>query len=360
MTKSTLKLMTLVVTALPVLVLLGTSARSLSDSDNPVQPESASTTIGSQNVQLDAANPVQDKLNPAAWGSNHSGKPVPDFVHGDECLFCHRNDIGPGWQKNPHGVTIRQEEDAPEFRNVFKSKPSLASLAPQVEYFLGSRHRLRFLKKEGYGKFAILNTQAALGAGAQVQKWIDAAKPSWDRDRFANRCAGCHTTGIDASTKSFSAFGLDCYTCHGVVDLNHTSGTSLIFLSKKRRSDARAITSTCAQCHLRIAKSRSTRLPYPNNFVAGDNLFQDYEVDFSRADDLRLNSGDRHIYQNVRDVALGGSDFPTCINCHDLHKDSSLKHRRAPRTAICNGCHNAEGQIKGSKPYDVHSALCEY
>ncbi|HYM13228.1 MAG TPA: hypothetical protein VEU62_20980, partial [Bryobacterales bacterium] len=46
--------------------------------------------------------------NPAAWGSNHVGKPIPDFVHGDECLFCHRNDIGPGWQKNAHGITVRQ------------------------------------------------------------------------------------------------------------------------------------------------------------------------------------------------------------------------------------------------------------
>src|SRR5688572_25378852 len=64
--------------------------------------------------------PAQKRLDPAAWGTNHSGKPVPEFVHGDECLFCHRNDIGPGWQKNTHGITIRQKEDAPEWRDIFK------------------------------------------------------------------------------------------------------------------------------------------------------------------------------------------------------------------------------------------------
>jgi predicted CXXCH cytochrome family protein len=216
------------------------------------------------------------------------------------------------------------------------------------------------LKKEGYGKFAILNTQAELGSGRQVQKWIDVQKAAWDKDRFANRCAGCHTTAVDTSTRAFTAFGLDCYTCHGAVDLNHTNDTSLVFLSKKQRNDARVITSACAQCHLRMGKSRSTGLPYPNNFVAGDNLFQDYQVDFSKADDEGLNPGDRHILRNVRDVALYGSEFPTCIGCHDVHKSSSVKHRRAPRTAICNDCHNAEGPIKGNKAYAVSSALCEY
>ena len=306
------------------------------------------------------ASSPQKPLDPAAWGTNHVGKPIPEFVHGDECLFCHRNDIGPTWQKNAHGITIRQNEDAPEWRDVFKGQASLASVAPQIEYFLGSRHRLRFLKKEGYGKFALLNTQAELGAGRAVLKWIDAGKPAWDKDRFANRCAGCHTTAVDASTKAFSAFGLDCYTCHGAVDLNHTNDTSLVFLSKKRRNDAKVITSACAQCHLRTGQAKSTGLPYANNFVAGDNLFQDYQVDFSKADDETLNPGDRHILRNVRDIVLNGAEFPTCLSCHAVHENSSVKHRRAPRTAACVDCHNADGPLKVVKPYTVHSSLCEY
>src|SRR5262249_9672903 len=161
--------------------------------------------------------------------------------------------------------------------------------------FLGSRRRVRFLKKEGYGKFAILSTQTVLGGDRAAARWIDAEKPSWDREKFAQRCAGCHATGVDTGTKTFSAFGLDCYTCHGVVDLNHTKDTALILLSKKRPKDNRVIISICAQCHLRTGKSRSTGLSYPNNFVAGDNLFQDFTVDWTKADDPALNAGDRHV-----------------------------------------------------------------
>jgi len=346
---------------LKVLILLASFLAAISFYFN-ASPHSIKETSVVFAIPSDA-EPFQGREKPAGqkpWGSNHVGKEVPEFVHGDECLFCHRNDIGPSWSRNPHGITVRQREDAPEFIELLKGQPALSGVAGQVEYFLGSRHRLRFLKKDGYGKFAILNTQAELGPDKHAQKLIDAEKPAWDKERFANRCAGCHTTGVETATKAFSAFGLDCYTCHGVVDLNHTNDTSLIFLSKKRRSDSLAITSTCAQCHLRMGKARSTGLPYPTNFVAGDNLFLDFEVDFSKADDESLNPGDRHILQNVRDVIINGSESPTCISCHDVHKATSVKHHRAPRTATCNDCHNAEGSIKGNKPYVVHSGLCEY
>jgi hypothetical protein len=295
----------------------------------------------------------QKALNPAAWGANHVGQPVPEYIHGDECLFCHRNDIGPGWQKNAHGVTIRQGEDAPELAKLIEGQP----FASQVEYFLGSRNRVRFLKKEGYGKFALLNTQAVLGPDRQAPKWIDAEKPAWDKERFALRCAGCHATGVDAASKTFSAFGLDCYTCHGVVSLEHTKDTSVIWLSKKRRDDAKAVTSICAQCHLRGARSRSTGLPYPNTFVAGDNLFQDLEVDFSKADGF--NPGDRHVWRNVREVVVQGSDT-TCLLCHRVHANSSSKHRLVLTGPICLECHNAAGPKKVVKKHAVSSAVCEY
>jgi len=307
------------------------------------------------------------KLDPAAWGGNHAGKPVPEFIHGDECLFCHRNTIGATWQQTAHGVALRQTEDAPEFVSVLKSQPKLNAFASEIEYFMGSRHRLRFLKKDGYGKFAILNAQAILGTDHKASAWESAEKPVWDKEKFANRCAGCHTTGVDTATKAFSQFGLDCYTCHGSVDLNHGNDTSLILLSKRRRNDATVITSICAQCHLRESQSRSTGLPYPNNFVAGDNLFQDLTVNWAKAEDEKLSPGDRHVWRNVRDVAMNGDETITCLSCHQIHPSATaaagisptLRHRRILRAPICSECHAADS-FKNPKPYTVHSGLCEY
>lgn len=303
------------------------------------------------------------QLDPKAWGGNHVGQPVPEFVHGDECLFCHRNTIGVTWQRNAHGVAVRQPEDAPQLSAMLKA-PELASVASGIEYFMGSRHRVRFLKKEGYGKFAILSTQAVIDAGTKVKEWVSKDKPAWDKDKFASRCAGCHATGVDTKAKTFVAFGHDCYVCHGDVNLEHGNDTTLIWLSKKRRSDAKAITSICAQCHLREGRSRSTGLPYPNNFIAGDNLFQDFEVDWAKADVEKLNPGDRHVYRNARDVVVYGKDYPTCINCHQVHAESHAqsiaRHKLPPRAPLCFDCHNNEPSIKGAKQYTVTSSLCEY
>ena len=297
----------------------------------------------------------QTVLDPAAWGGNHVGKPIPEYVHGDECLFCHRNTIGATWQKNAHGVTVRQGEDAPELQALTRKLPELSSVVNEIGYFLGSRHRVRFLKKSGYGKFSILNLQALLGSNA-IEK---SESPAWHNEKFGRRCAGCHATAVDASTNSFTAFGIDCYACHGLATLDHSNNTALMWLSKKRRDDARAITSICAQCHVRFGKSRSTDLPYANNFIAGDNLFQDFAVDFMKADDESLNPSDRHVLRNVRDVVVRGDLSTFCLTCHDLHVSSTSRHSQARRGAICADCHGAKFTPQ-VKPYEVHSPLCEY
>ncbi|PYT30341.1 MAG: hypothetical protein DMG57_08835 [Acidobacteria bacterium] len=317
----------------------------------------------------------QKSVDPAAWGSNHVGQPIPEYVHGDECLFCHRFSVGPGWQKNAHGITVRQAEDAPELASLVKSQPALAPVAQQIDYFLGSRHHVRFLHKHGYGKFELLNTRAGLinlqrvisatltgrdlGPGGKPQAWVNLEKPAWDLGKFADRCAGCHTTAVDPKTREFTAFGLDCYVCHGDVSLDHTHDTSTIWLSKKHQNDALSVTSICAQCHLRAGHSKATGLAYADNFVAGDNLFQDYQVDFSRADDPALNPGDRHVFENVRDVVLNGGKT-TCLSCHRVHDQSTSRHRLVLTGPICLNCHHATGPKKTVKPYIAHSEICEY
>jgi predicted CXXCH cytochrome family protein len=339
--------------------ILGPQITEIAIFNSPHQP-----ILGAQITEIaiskqQAAKTDQKAIDPAAWGGNHVGKQIPEYVHGDECLFCHRNTIGVTWQKNAHGVSVRQKEDAPEFESLVQKQPAFAIVADQIEYFLGSRHHVRFMKKAGYGKFALLNTQAVLGPTGTVAKWIDLDNLSWDKERFANRCAGCHATGIDVTAKTFAGFGIDCYACHGDATLDHTKDTSLLWLSKKRRDDARVITSICSQCHVRVGKSRSTGLPYPNTFIAGDNLFQDFEVDFAKADDETLNPGDRHILQNIRDVVVRGEQTITCLTCHDLHGNSAAKHLGATRGPICANCHGVKF-VAEVKPFAVHSALCEY
>ena len=178
--------------------------------------------------------------------------------------------------------------------------------------------------------------------------------------RAASRCAGCHATAVAPKSLAFTATGLDCYTCHGTADEQHANEPTLILLAAEREDSPRVIASICGSCHIRHARSRSTGRPYANNFVAGDNLFRDLEVDFAAADDTKLNPIDRHVLVNIRDIVVDGNESLTCLTCHDVHGASARRHRDLADTAYCALCHDPREPKTRHLNYEVHSGVCGY
>jgi hypothetical protein len=231
-------------------------------------------------------------------------------------------------------------------------------LAANTKYLLGTHRITRFLKKsQDYGKLDLLTATFIPPVPAKDQtkptpgKLQHAEKPHWDDTTFANRCAGCHATAVTTKTRAFSALSLDCFTCHGDVPLEHTKDVSRVLLSSKNR-EPRQIVSTCGQCHLRGGKSKSTGLPYPNTFVAGDNLFRDFEVDFS---DKALESQpaiDQHIWLSARETVVAGRKDMHCVTCHSVHGKSTEKHAALKSEAICALCH-----VPGTDNSQIHDGL---
>lgn len=312
-------------------------------------------------VQAADHNVSSQKLDPAAWGSDHVGKELPEYVTGDECLFCHR-DIGKTWPANRHQSTVRPAAaDSPELKAV-RVESETAPFAGEIEFLMGHSVRNKFLKRgREFGTLSILSAELEIVSGENAPaKLIHHANPHWDEKSFGLRCAGCHTTGVDAKTQAFSAVALDCYVCHGNATLDHSKDTSQMIFSRARHDSPRVVASICGQCHIRTGRSKSSGLPYPNNFVAGDNLFRDFEVDFSDAAIEKLNPGDRHVLENIRDVVVDGLESITCLSCHDVHQSSSRKHQRLAEGRICRNCHNAAGPKSDRPAYRVQSDLCGY
>jgi hypothetical protein len=194
----------------------------------------------------------------------------------------------------------------------------------------------------------------------QPGKLVSPERPHWDAATFGDSCAGCHATAVDPKTKAFSAVSLDCFVCHGNVPAEHAKKPELAFLSSKRKDEPRVATSICAQCHVRGGKSKNTGRPYPTNFVAGDNLFRDFETDFSDQAFKTLSTADRHVVENVRDAVVFGKDAVTCMTCHDVHGRSSKKHHLVPSSDYCLNCHNADGPKRNLKPFSTYSKTCGY
>ncbi len=299
-------------------------------------------------------------FDPAAWGDDHVGKPLPEYVESGECLFCHRADVGTTWAKNRHNRTIRDAEADQPAVQALRADATLQRVAGDVELVLGHERHNRFLKRsEDYGKLDLLSVGASRGRGGRWRLSPHEAV-HWDTETFARSCAGCHATAVDPEAHTFSAVSLDCFTCHGDAPVEHANEPELMPLAKARNDPPRVVTSICASCHIRFGRSKSTGLPYPNNFVAGDNLFRDFQVDFSLADDESINPGDRHVLANVRDVVLLGREEMTCLSCHDVHTSSTARHRDLADRQYCQICHEPGQSKKLHHTYEVHSELCEY
>ena len=300
------------------------------------------------------------KLDPAAWGGDHVGQPIPPYMESGECLFCHRDKVGATWGKNRHNRTIRDAEVGEPAMTALRANRSTQELAKQVQLLLGGPHANRYLRRaKEYGHVEMLSVAATKGRGDRA-RLEHADNPHWDQKTFAQACAGCHATAVDVKTQAFSAVALDCYSCHGDATEAHANDPTLMPLARNRNDPPRVVISICASCHVRFGKSNTSRLPYANNFVAGDNLFRDFHFDFALADDPKVNPADRHVLANVRDVIVGGQESMTCLSCHDVHAGSNRRHRDVADQKYCLQCHVEGKDKKQLVPYEVHSERCQY
>ena len=216
---------------------------------------------------------------------------IADYPTGDSCLFCHRDDIGSSWLDNAHAWTIRPAGEPPQ----------VGALPSDATHVIGKEH-FRPLKQNGYGKFAMLSIGGT----------------SWQANVFEKQCAGCHTTAVNPLTGEFSSIGLDCYACHGNVPEDHATRKGTALLSRTRADADKEVIAICGSCHLRGGRSKTSGRPYPHAYVAGDDLFKDFEVDLQLDRKARLDSSDSHVYLKTRAVLEGGSDR-SCADCHRIH-----------------------------------------
>ena len=97
--------------------------------------------IPGRNQVRSPAAPGSTPLDPPRGASDHVGGHVPEYLTGDECLFCHRMDIGPRFASDPHNLTIRPIDEVPEAKERLGRDPATKDLTGAVIYLLGGSRR---------------------------------------------------------------------------------------------------------------------------------------------------------------------------------------------------------------------------
>ena len=131
-----------------------------------------------------AAPRTQD---PAAWGTDHVGEPLPEYMESGECLFCHRDTVGTTWGKNKHNRTIRDAEPSESAMSDALAGTTAKVFADEVQLILGDTRQNRFLKRSAaYGKLELLSIAAVLSRTGRA-KLDQRDDLHWDADTFAAR-----------------------------------------------------------------------------------------------------------------------------------------------------------------------------
>ena len=318
------------------------------------------TWIGANLLSPHQLHADADADDTTTWGTDHINQEVPEYSTGGECLFCHRDYVGPRWPHNAHSLSMRvPEAEEPAMTSLRKTEGGDA-IADEVTMMLGAQEHIRYLKKlPAYGKAAILDGTFHVKAGGGTLDPATGLK--WDDDLFNNKCAGCHATAIDPETAGFGSPGLDCFVCHGIVAEDHATVPGTAIFSTRKAGDPRIEVASCGQCHLRGGKAKSNDRPYPNNFVPGDNLLRDFQVDFSEESLKGMDIIEQHIFANSRHVLVGKKTAVTCTSCHSIHGESTKKHTELAETKYCTICHEPGKAMNDVKlPSPRQSKTCQY
>lgn len=279
-----------------------------------------------------------------------------DYEGANECYDCHRGDLRAAHQSSAHALTLQEADgqgvilgdfarnDVPEMQ--LPGEDAVRALtSDDIAYVIGSGRRIqRYLYDAGDDSLMVLPFEWNVAE----QEWQPYSPghpwPDAGYDWNAN-CAGCHTTGFDATSGRWSEEGVQCEACHGPgqehIELAQDAGRRA---DEDEIAEIRAAVYTspdaqmCGQCH--SAGVTADGLPYAADYFPGSNLLDTFTL--AAPDDSAhwwptghasqvnmqfnewLNNGHASSLNNLRDS--GEPIDELCLSCHSA--DLAFRQRR--------------------------------
>jgi hypothetical protein len=303
------------------------------------RPADVAASAGIAPLPEDPAASVVSPLADAGWSGSQSCQPCHVEAHAQ-------------WDASSHAHTIRKAE--------MDDEDLLASIIPcsdmSVTHVLGDRHEVRFLVEKpdvawGTGRWLALPCSWRPREKAPETHHLD----DWRTMPFEGSCAACHVTGF-RKDQSFLEIGVGCESCHGPGARHAAAPTKANIVGF--RGAARDEVTICASCHLQEAVSQRTGLKFPDGFVPGGSLFDDFRFDWSKLDQADATKAlDVHQKILIRRIVHDGDDSLRCTSCHALHGLEHEKHRSLPRQDYCSTCHEQDMKLK---EYSQQCNVCEF
>jgi hypothetical protein len=185
------------------------------------------------------------------------------------------------------------------------------------------------------------------------EEWVAYHPDDWQERPYRQYCAGCHTTGLDASTGQWLEDGVQCEACHG-PGLDHVAlagDPSRIINPANLTFDEQ--TEICGQCHLR-GHDPSGRYDFPIDFQPGGPITLDEAfIPTTETDTFFPDGSSKRHHQEYLDWQLSPhASGVACAFCHVSHSRGETQHQtRFVGDHRCVICHEEKKDLALHIPY---------
>ncbi len=309
-----------------------------------------------------------------AWGFGPGAK---GYVGSGRCRSCHE-DIYREWKLTPHAKMLQDAQQNPD-AVAARDFSGVPFKKEDVWWTIGShwiQKYLTFLDNDYY----VLPKYWNLVTG----DWEPYSIFNWRERPYTIWCDGCHTTGFDAATKSFSEPSIGCEACHGPGEKHVESEgdakgiVNPAKLSKERRD------MICEACHTDGKDTKAGgQFPFPAGYRPGEDINQYFTEFFAPKPKSKkwywgtVDYKERHrmflfwqskFYSTARACEVCGFDrgisvkeerFMSrdeyCGTCHGkIYKIRTLHSKHSPEASLkCVDCHPPRPTRSGER-YSIH------
>ncbi len=274
------------------------------------------------------------------------------YAGSETCAKCH-TDYAESWKNSAHNKMIRPAIAEGKNRTILAdfSKPDTNRPfeLKDVKWVIGHRWKQRFIGVVN-GEEVVFPAQWSI----KEQKWQPyTAKsdwwypqhPDWKTRSNFKLCAGCHSTGSEVSTQTWTELNITCESCHGPGKAHAAKPTLTNIVNPARLSTERAI-EVCLACH-KAGKPNVPDYAWAVGYQPGKKLadfWHGFEPEQGKQTAEFWGNGTAHknrVQGNTFSHSVMHARGLQCSNCHDSHgsRNCSMTIKSAKTNALCLSCH---------------------
>ena len=295
------------------------------------------------------------------------------YVGAQRCAECHSEYVT-DWQQTLHAKMIQPAiADGPgktivaDFSQASEHRQFELS---DVKWVIGSRWKQRFIGEVDGSEVVFpaqwsVKDQVWQSYGARGD-WWHSYHPDWKQRSNFKLCAGCHSTGVDHYTQSWTELNISCEACHGPGKV-HSDEPLIDNIVNPVRLDVARSKDICNSCHL-AGKPPGTEYAWAVGYQPGMDL-ADFWQGFGGEEGKRTaelwENGTAHknrVQGNTFEQSVMAHAGIQCTVCHDQHgsRHASMTTKSAATNALCLMCHgpatNNGPDYKSIEEHSHHAA----